>query len=289
MCYIKRNFRRYGLSYTTMKTVITIAGHDLSHGAGITKDLEVFSSLGLHGISVPTSFVIQGPKGATTIEPIEPKLFEEMLRRGGADFHIEGVKIGVAADRAHVEKIVDFLRTRGNIPVVLDPVVSAKNGLKLITDGGLELLKTQLLPLASCITPNLDEAGVLFGTAAHDADTMERSARTACAMGAKGVVIKGGHLEGTPIDLLFDGEIVTTFERKRVEKTVHGTGCLFSSYLLSFLVLGYPLKEAFLETEGIMGRLLAESCQPADDGYFYAFPGLLGIDHKAFSAQRGTE
>lgn len=270
-----------------MKTVITIAGHDLSHGAGITKDLEVFSSLGLHGLSVPTSLVVQGPKGVTAINPIDPALFGNMLRRARTDFRIDGVKIGVVADRPHVEKIVDFVNGCGNIPVALDPVISAKNGLRLITDEGLKSLRTRLVPVVSCITPNLDEAGTLLGARVHDTGTMELSARAICAMGPKGVVIKGGHLKGDATDLLFDGENITAFQRKRIGKTVHGTGCLFSSYLLSFLVLGYPLREAFLKTEGIMGRLLAESCQPADDGYFYAFPGLLGIDHNALWAAAG--
>jgi hydroxymethylpyrimidine/phosphomethylpyrimidine kinase len=258
-----------------MKTVLTIAGHDLSHGAGITKDIEVFSSQGFHALSVPTSFVIQGPMGAASLNPVPLPLFTEMLQRVQSDFRVDGIKIGVAADAAHVERIIDFISGCGDAIVVLDPIISAKNGLKLITDEGFEVMVKALLPLASCITPNLDEARTLVPIARDDRKAMEQAARAISGMGPKGVILKGGHRKGDPVDLLFDGQLVTAFERKRVEKVVHGTGCIFSSFLLSFLVSGDPLKEAFLNTEEVMGRLLAKSCRPAQKGYFYAVPALL--------------
>jgi len=257
-----------------MKCVLTIAGHDLSHGAGITKDLEVFSSLGLQAVSVPTSFVVQGPGGATSIEPVPMGVFTEMLEKAGEAFPLSGVKIGVLADAAHVEGVVRFLAGRKHVPVVLDPVMAAKTGLRLITDEGLKALVERLLPLASSVTPNIDEAEVLVKTRIGSIDAMERAARAISEMGPKHVFLKGGHLAGEPVDILFDGEEMTRHGKKRKEKAVHGTGCLFSSLILSFTVMGYPVKEAFRETERLIERLVDESCQPLENGYFYTFPGL---------------
>jgi len=257
-----------------MKCVLTIAGHDLSHGAGITKDLEVFSSLGLQAVSVPTSFVVQGPEGATAIEPVPMGVFSQMLEKAGEAFPLSGIKIGVLADGPHVEGVARFLAGRRGIPVVLDPVMAAKTGLRLITDEGLKALVERLLPLASSVTPNIDEAEVLVKEKIGSAHAMERAARAISEMGPAHVFLKGGHLAGRPVDLLFDGEEMTRHEKERREKAVHGTGCLFSSLLLSFAVMGYPAKEAFFETERLMERLVNESCQPREGGYFYAFPGL---------------
>ena len=258
----------------TMKCVLTIAGHDLSHGAGITKDLEVFASLGLQAVSVPTCFVVQGPGGATAIEPVPMGVFWQMLERAGEAFPLSGVKIGVLADGAHVEAVARFLAARREVPVVLDPIMAAKTGLRLITDEGLKALVELLLPLASSVTPNIDEAEALVEARIGDVDAMERAARAISRMGPRHVFLKGGHLVGEPVDLLFDGEEMTRHGKKRREKAVHGTGCLFSSLLLSFMVMGYPVKEAFFETERLIERLVDESCQPREGGYFYAFPGL---------------
>ena len=230
----------------SMKTVITIGGHDLSNGAGITKDLEVFAVHGCHGISVPTSLVIQGPGGASSVAPVPERLFAEMLQRAKEDFVLSGIKIGALADAGHVERVAEFLAAEKGVPVVLDPVAAAKNGVKLVTDDGLKAAVERLFPLTACVTPNTDEAGLLLGTQIDDAGAMERAARRLIDMGPRSVVLKGGHLPGEPVDLLFDGTDALMYGKRRIERTVHGTGCVFSSTLLAFLALGYPMKEAFL-------------------------------------------
>jgi hydroxymethylpyrimidine kinase/phosphomethylpyrimidine kinase len=257
-----------------MKTVLTIGGHDLSNGAGITKDLEVFAVRGCQGISVPTSLVVQGPGGVRGISPIPEPVFEEMLQRAKEDFHLSGVKIGVLVDEGHVEIVAEFLSTEKGVPVVLDPVAAAKNGVRLVTAEGLKAMVARLFPLTTCLTPNLEEAQLLLGTEIRDVGAMERAARSLVAMGPRSVVLKGGHLPGDPIDLLFDGTDAVTCGKKRIARTVHGTGCIFSSSLCGFLALGHPLREAFLETEREMDRFIDESIQPGKGGYFYAFPRI---------------
>jgi hydroxymethylpyrimidine kinase/phosphomethylpyrimidine kinase len=254
--------------------VLTVAGHDLSNGAGITKDLEVFSSLGLRGLSVPTCFVVQGPDGVSGVTPVADEIFGRMLDRVSADFPLKGVKIGVVPDGNHGALLADFLHRHQGIFVVLDPVIAAKNGMRLINEDGMEVLEERLLPLATCITPNLDEAEELLGRSIDNLESMEKAAKALRKRGAANVVIKGGHLAGEPVDLLFDGQAVHTFSRKRVGKTVHGTGCLFSSALLSFLVLGYPIREAVALTGRNMEEWIKGSAQFLEKGYYYAFPAL---------------
>lgn len=261
-----------------MKAVLTIAGHDLSNGAGITKDLEVFASLGLHGLSVPTCAVIQGPRGATGLVPVSDDLFDQMLRKVREDFSLSGIKIGVIPEAYHVRCLLGFLASLKAI-VVLDPVGSTKNGVRVMTDEARRIIEEDLLRHLTCITPNIDEASQLTGRRINDLAGMEWAARELVGRGAKNAVIKGGHLPGRPVDLLFDGSRVTTYEKKRIDKNVHGTGCLFSSTLLSFLAMEYPMAEAFRETERAVERLLQESEQPLEDGYFYASPVRSAIRH----------
>jgi hydroxymethylpyrimidine kinase / phosphomethylpyrimidine kinase / thiamine-phosphate diphosphorylase len=257
-----------------MKTVLTIAGYDASNGAGVTKDLEVFSSLGFHGLSVPTCLVVQGPAGAATMTPVAVDPFSGMLREVGKDFDITGIKVGILPEARHVEVLTDFLAFHKGAFVVLDPVRAAKNGLRLTTDEAMTAVMERLLPHLTTITPNLDEAAALLGREIDDLNGMEWAARELVRKGAKSALIKGGHLAGEPVDLLFDGERVSTHRKNRTDKEVHGTGCLFSSTLVSFLAMSYPLGEAFSATETAMERLLEESAQPAETGYFYTFPAV---------------
>jgi len=252
-----------------MKQVLTIAGHDLSGGAGMTKDLELFSSLGLHGLSVPTSLVIQGPSGVRRLEPVSLPAFTQMLAVVKDECRVEGVKIGAIVDKPHAEAISGFLKTCGDIPVVVDPVLSAKNGYPLLSPEGLAALILSVFPFVTVVTPNAEEGEQISGIKALDLPSMKSAAEKIVGMGPKGVVIKGGHLPGEPLDMLFDGKDLTTWKRKRVDKVIHGTGCAFSSLMLSFLALGFPLREAFYETETILDRMLLESFPLGSDGSFY--------------------
>jgi hydroxymethylpyrimidine kinase / phosphomethylpyrimidine kinase / thiamine-phosphate diphosphorylase len=161
-----------------------------------------------------------------------------------------------------------------------------------MTDEALSALRERLLPLLTCITPNLDEAGALLGRRPDDLTGMEWAARELRQKGTKNVLIKGGHLPGKPVDLLFDGEEISTHRRKRIDREVHGTGCLFSSAITSFLVMNYPMKEAFFAAEQAMDGFLKESSQPMEGGYFYAFPALSsagdGEKWQVLQAMRAT-
>ena len=261
-----------------MKHVLTIAGHDLSSGAGITKDLEIFLAVGLHAVSIPTSFVIQGPAGVNDLFPVPAEPFGRMLKTAKNEMALDGVKIGVLGEITQVKAISSFLKDYREKPIVVDPVITSKNGFKLISDDGLRLMIKHIFPLSYLITPNIDEASTILKEPIRNATEMERAAMLLSQLGPRNVLLKGGHLPGDPIDVLFNGKDVFMHEKTRIGREVHGTGCALSSLMLSFILLGYPVKEAFLEAENEMEALLKESYKLNGKGYWYS--NLTRIAHK---------
>jgi hydroxymethylpyrimidine/phosphomethylpyrimidine kinase len=193
-----------------------------------------------------------------------------MLEAACTGVDIDAIKIGVVWDEALGKEITSFVAARPGVPVVIDPVSLAKNSVPLITQEGLLYLMNALFPLAGAITPNIDEASAITGLNITGPDDMKEAARAIHAMGPGAVVIKGGHLEGAPVDLLFDGRDYLFHTKRRIDKNVHGTGCMFSSALASFLAHGYPVTEAFFATQEFMTSMLNESYRIDEKGYFYS-------------------
>jgi len=268
-----------------MKKILTIAGYDPSSGAGITKDLEVFSSFGAHGLSAPTCIVLQGPKGVQDVYPLPYSRFYEMIDMLKTLLPIDAVKIGAAWNEACVDRIASFLDIAGDVPLVIDPVIAAKNGTRLLSDEGLKGLVKVLFPKADVVIPNVDEAAAIAGRKVSSLNDMKACAKSLLDQGPKAVIIKGGHLKGDPVDLFYDGEELLFSERRRIDRTVHGTGCIFSSLMASFLAHGYDKREAFTESGRTMEKLLADSYRIDEEGYFYA---SLGTRQNRVSEKRRT-
>jgi len=257
-----------------MKNILTIAGYDPSSGAGIVRDMDTFFSLGIHGLSVPTCTVVQGPKGVAGIHPTPIKLFKELVAMMGKGLPLHGVKVGVGCDASYVRHIAGLMKGK-NIPLVIDPVLSAKNGTELITEKGLKALIKSLFPLATIVTPNIDEASRLCGGEIKTIDDMKEAARLIIKTGPKTVIVKGGHLKGDPIDIFYDGTAFAQKKKRRIKQEVHGTGCSFSSLVVSFLVLGYTLRDAFFAAEDVMEETLKGSYRIDKKGYFYMSTGIV--------------
>lgn len=266
-----------------MKNILTVAGHDLSSGAGITKDSEIFSALGCHPLTVPTALVIQGPKGVRDVYPVPPECLEQMLRTVTEEIPLDGIKIGVACDAGQVEVIADFLQIQKDVPIVVDPVFDAKNGHELLSEKGRKALAEKILPPATVITPNTEEAALLTGSKIVDRETMKNAAQMLKEKGAKSVLIKGGHLSGEPADLLLDEkDRIVWWEKARINRTIHGTGCTLSSLVLASLAYGFPLDEAFRAAEKTIDEML-KNCYPiGQEGYYFTSLTLL----KSHSAER---
>ncbi len=257
-----------------MKNILTIAGFDPSAGAGIMQDIDVFRSFGFHGIGVPTAVVAQGPLGVTGIYPAGLPELKENLRIA-AELALSAIKIGVVCEERHIGLIADFLKQRSSIFVVLDPIAAAKNDQPLISNTGTKALMESMLPLTTLVTPNTVEAGLLCRQSIRTVTDMREAAKRILRLGPREVVIKGGHIEGNPVDVYYNGKQFLTYEKRRVDRIVHGTGCLFSSLLTCFRALGYDAADAFFAAEEKMEMLMNESYRIADYGYYYASSGIL--------------
>ncbi|NLT23575.1 MAG: hydroxymethylpyrimidine/phosphomethylpyrimidine kinase [Syntrophorhabdus sp.] len=252
-----------------MKSLVSIAGFDASSGAGIVRDVDTFFSFGFHGIAVPTCTVVQGPRGVERVEASSEELFRDTLRSATAGVSLKAVKIGVLCDEPHVRVTAHFLARRKDTPVVLDPVFAAKNGIRLITDEGVAACIDTLFEKVTVITPNAEEASAITGTKVGTVKAARKAAERIHALGPRAVIIKGGHLEGDPVDVLFDGREHVLYRKARLPRSIHGTGCSFSSALACFLAAGYSLPRAFMATQGYLERLFGSSYRIDRKGHFY--------------------
>jgi hydroxymethylpyrimidine/phosphomethylpyrimidine kinase len=233
-----------------MQTVLTIAGFDPSSGAGVTADLMVFAAHGLFGTSCITGLTVQSTMGVRSSTPVAAEIVHATLDCLQSDLPLAGIKIGMLATAENVAMVADFLEMlrdeKRRAPVVLDPVLRSSSGKDLLDDEGVAVLRERLLPVVDWVTPNLEELGVLTGLAVKGREDMLDAARVLQAMGEElNVVVTGGHLD-PPDDLLLTvaGDSVWLPGKKVVSVSTHGTGCAYSSALLSRLVLGDSAKDA---------------------------------------------
>jgi hydroxymethylpyrimidine/phosphomethylpyrimidine kinase len=231
-----------------MQTVLTIAGFDPSSGAGVTADLMVFAAHGLFGTSCITSLTVQSTIGVQEVHPIRPDAVRATLDCLQADLPAAGIKIGMLATAETVAVVADFLnhlRSRGErVQVVLDPVLRSSSGAELLDQPGLELLRRRLLPLVDWVTPNLAELEILTGRAVVGRADLAAAARLLHESTGLNVVATGGHLDA-PDDFLLTAAGTWWLRGTRIDSaSTHGTGCAFSSALLSGLVQGKSAYEA---------------------------------------------
>ncbi|MCX8032608.1 MAG: PfkB family carbohydrate kinase [Thermoleophilia bacterium] len=271
-----------------MKCLLTVAGLDPSGGAGLSMDLAVFGSRGFHGLSVPTALVIQGPRGVEAVRPTANADFTHALAILGQQVEeLAGVKVSVILSQEQTRVIAQFLREHPSLPVVVDPVIKAKNGFTLTPPEAIHAMVQEIFPLGPIVTPNLSEAAALTGLPVTSPHDMEQAARVLLDMGAKAVVVTGGHLaqQDSTTDLFFAGGEVFFYTKAKLAGEIHGTGCLFSALLLTELAHGLNPEEAFQATELEIGEILAaayplgptpSSADSIDSkGYLYVNPALI--------------
>lgn len=228
-----------------MKKVLTIAGSDSCGGAGIQADLKTFSAHGVYGMSVITAVTAQNTQGVFAVQDITKDVIAKQIEAIFEDIEVDGVKIGMVSQVETIEVIAERLRHFGPRTIVVDPVMVSKSGYHLLNPEAEETLIKELLPLATVVTPNIPEAEVMTKMPISTLEHMEEAARAIYQMGAKNVLLKGGHLEDNSTDILYDGEEFSYFPQVRImTKNTHGTGCTLSSAITANLALGYPLYEA---------------------------------------------
>ncbi len=223
---------------------LTIAGADPSGGAGIQADLKTFHQFGVYGEAVITLITVQNTQGVQRVECLDPALVADQIRAVLADIPPAAAKTGALGNRAIIEAVAALTRDC-SFPLIVDPVIASKNGAPLLAPDGIEALKTFLLPNAFLLTPNLQEASLLTGDDVHDVAGMRKAARQLASMGPQAVLVKGGHLEGDAIDILFHRGEWTEFSSPRIEtRHTHGTGCTFSAAITASLASGCELRAA---------------------------------------------
>jgi hydroxymethylpyrimidine/phosphomethylpyrimidine kinase len=225
-------------SRVRVPNVLTIAGVDPSGGAGVLADLKAFSALGAYGCGAIAALTAQNTRAVTGIHEVPPEFLKLQLDTLFDDVRIDAVKIGMLASRALIGVVAEALRRYAPPFVVLDPVMVAKSGDRLLRAEAVDALKRELLPLATVLTPNLPEAGDLLGHVVADStEAMRDAARALHALGPKHVLVKGGHGSGdTLVDVLFDGDRIVELPAQRIRtRNTHGTGCTLSSAIAALL------------------------------------------------------
>ncbi len=247
------------MEYSKMKTALTIAGSDSSGGAGIQADLKTMLANGVYGMTVITALTAQNTMGITAISEVTQEFLEKQLDAVFTDIFPDAVKIGMTANENLIEVIAERLTFYGASNIVIDPVMIATSGARLISESAVEMLREKLLPIANVVTPNIPEAEMLSAMNISCEADMETAAKIISENYGCSVLLKGGHSINDANDLLFaDGEM-TWFSGKRIDNpNTHGTGCTLSSAIASNLAKEHDLKQSVkLAKEYISGALSA--------------------------------
>ncbi len=229
--------------------VLTIAGFDGSGGAGIQADLKTFSALGCYGMTALTALPVQNTVGVRAIYDIDPLCVKEQLEAIFEDIQVDAVKIGMLHRQEIIEVVAGVLERYPCPNIVIDPVMVAKSGDKLLLPSAIAAMKELLFPIATVLTPNLMEASEIVGQEIVTKDQMEQAAISIARMGPRAVVVKGGHLNGDCDDCLYMTQIDWFSSPRVATRNTHGTGCTFSAAIAAFLARGYGIVEAVREAK----------------------------------------
>jgi hydroxymethylpyrimidine/phosphomethylpyrimidine kinase len=264
----------------TVISVLTIAGSDSGGGAGIQADLKTFAAHGVHGLSALAALTAQHTRGVTAVHVPPLDFLREQIDACFADFHIGAVKLGMLASAEVIAMVADALERHAPAHVVVDPVMVATSGARLLAPDALDALRTRLLPLASVLTPNLPEAELLLGRAIPGLDAIPEAAIELRAMGPAAVLLKGGHAPdaGDVVDILVDAQGQQRTSHPRLQADAHGTGCTLASAVAANLARGQSLRQACAQaTDYVHAALLG--------GYRPGLGDVLVLDH--FASQPG--
>jgi hydroxymethylpyrimidine/phosphomethylpyrimidine kinase len=255
----------------TPPRVLTIAGSDSGGGAGIQADLKTMLACGVHGMSVLTAVTAQNSVGVQGYWELPSEAVQAQLDSVLGDIGVDAVKTGMLASSGLVSLVSRVLRDV-DAPVVVDPVGVSKHGDALLAADAVGAIKAELLPVATVVTPNLYEVAQLTGVKVTDEAGLREAAEAVHALGPQWVLVKGGHLEGDAVDLLFDGTTQHEFRAPRLDnRHTHGTGCTLASAIASYLALGYGVPEAVQRAKHYVTGAIA--------GGFALGSGIGPVDH----------
>jgi hydroxymethylpyrimidine/phosphomethylpyrimidine kinase len=250
---------------------MTIAGSDSGAGAGIQADLKTFFALGVVGTSVLTAVTAQNTVEVAAIAEVPDEVVIAQIDTVAEDIGYDAVKTGMLSSKSIIGNVADRLEAWGHRWLVVDPVMVSKSGAPLLQPDAIDTLKSDLLPMAAIVTPNIPEAQILADMDIITPDDIREAARRIAALGPKIVIMKGGHLDGPAVDLVFDGETFLPVEGERIDtKNTHGTGCTFSAAITAFLAHGIDpiesiqLAKRYLEAALINSVAIGEGHSPVN-------------------------
>lgn len=251
--------------------ILTIAGFDPSGGAGVAADLKTFAAHNCYGVAAITALTVQNTQSVSDVRPVEASLLKASIQSLIADGRVKAIKIGMLANRANAEVVGEVLDAHPSLPAVLDPVVRSSSGQEMIDAAGLDFLRKNLLSRVSMVTPNLEEAAALTGLKVENVEGMKAAAQKLVEMGARAVVVTGGHLDKA-IDVYCEGSDCQTFVGDRIKPdNTHGTGCTFSSAIAANLALGRQLQDAVVLAKAYVTEAIRKA---------YAIgPGRMPLNH----------
>jgi hydroxymethylpyrimidine/phosphomethylpyrimidine kinase len=250
-----------------VRTALTIAGSDSGGGAGIQADLKTFSALGVFGMSAVTAITAQNTLGVTAVHEIPPEVVAAQIDAVLTDIGADAVKTGMIANSEIIRVVAAKVREYGISMLVVDPVMVATSGDRLLHEEAVDALRTELLPLATVITPNLPEAEVLLGRDIVSLENMHEAARAIVGLGVKSVLVKGGHLSGDATDVFYDGDRFLELPARRIETTsTHGTGCTLASAIAALLAQGVTLEGAITGAKAYVTAAI-EQAYPIGHGH----------------------
>lgn len=245
--------------------VLSIAGSDSGGGAGIQADLKTFSALGCYGMTVITALTAQNTLGVSGIHPIPPEFAAQQMDAVFSDMGADAVKIGMLYSAELIRTIADRLKKYRVERIVLDPVMVAQSGDKLLQDDAIDAIRNDLMPICRVVTPNLPEASVLLGREIHSSDDMKAAAESLAKYGCQSVLIKGGHSQDhNSTDVLYlseeDRYVILSKPRIRTSNN-HGTGCTLSSAIASFLAKSFSVEDAIRHAKDFIHQAIASGSE----------------------------
>lgn len=249
---------------TSLPVILTIAGSDSGGGAGIQADLKTFAALGVHGTSAITCLTAQNPKGVSAIQAAKPAIVRAQIEAIFAELRPAAVKTGMLFDTAIIREVAGFF---GKLPgpkplLIVDPVMVATSGARLLKPAALRAMQENLIPLAALVTPNLDEAEILLGRRLKSVEDLRAAARTIHQRFQCAALVKGGHLRGLreAVDIFFDGKTELLLSAPFVRGvSTHGTGCTYSAAIAAYCALGHDLPRAVQLAKNFITRAIVGS------------------------------
>jgi hydroxymethylpyrimidine/phosphomethylpyrimidine kinase len=252
--------------------VLTIGGSDPTGGAGIQADLKTFQHFGVHGLSAITAVTVQNTSGVLSTNPLSAELVQAQLATLANDIKFDAIKIGMLTTAEVVRVVAEFISAQ-HVPTVLDPIIASSNAVRFMDDDAIQILKDNLLPIATIITPNIPESEVFTGLKMETEDSIIHASLLLHDMGAKAMLIKGGHANSEESrDLFYDGLGIEWLSSPRIAKHVHGTGCVLSSAIASCLANGMSLRNSVIEAKKFITSMLEQAIPLGSGQEIFQYP-----------------